>query len=102
MKINCLYEIFIYPKFQNIKTINIENKTYFCYNDVIDVLDINTGSNAIVLCRHNIQKINNNKMEYFIDESDIYRLITFYNSDIEEWIMEVVLPSIRETGTYKE
>ena len=102
-------EIFKNEEFGEIRTLLINDKPYFCANDVAKALGYIKPNNAISThCRATlkqgipisgkIQDVN------FIPEGDVYRLIMKSKlssaEKFESWVFDEVLPTIRKTGGY--
>lgn len=102
-------EIFRNDEFGEVRTVLIDDKPYFCGNDVAKALGYAKPNNAISThCRATLKqgipisgKIQNVN---FISEGDVYRLIMkskLPNAEkFESWVMDEVLPTIRKHGTY--
>ncbi len=114
-------QIFSSNEFGQIRVIKENGKEYFCGKDVATALGYADSINAIkrhcrgagVAKRHlgvqtgikadgtpSIQKIETT----FIDEGNLYRLITHSKlpsaENFERWVFDEVLPTIRKTGSY--
>lgn len=102
-------EIFKNEEFGEVRTILINDKPYFCGNDVAKALGYIKPNNAIsthckatlkqgIPISGKIQDVN------FISEGDVYRLIMKSKlpsaEKFEMWVMDDVLPTMRETGGY--
>lgn len=102
-------EIFKNEEFGEVRTILINNKPYFCGNDVAKALGYIKPNNAIsthckatlkqgIPISGKIQDVN------FISEGDVYRLIMKSKlpsaEKFEMWVMDDVLPTMRKTGGY--
>lgn len=102
-------EIFRNDEFGEVRTVMVDDKPYFCGNDVAKALGYAKPNNAISAhCRATlkqgipisgkIQDVN------FIPEGDVYRLIMkskLPNAEkFESWVMDEVLPTIRRHGAY--
>lgn len=96
--------------FGTIRTIEVDNKPYFCASDVAIALGYKKPNNAISShCRSTLKqgiatKQGNMSDMVFIPEGDVYRLIVRSKlpsaEKFESWIMDKVLPQIRMTGGY--
>lgn len=102
-------EIFKNEEFGEVRTILINNRPYFCGNDVAKALGYIKPNNAIsthckatlkqgIPISGKIQDVN------FISEGDVYRLIMKSKlpsaEKFEMWVMDDVLPTMRKTGGY--
>lgn len=102
-------QIFQNPAFGQMRVINQSNKPYFVANDVAGALGYSIPKDAIAKhCKGGvilplptdggIQKVK------FISESDVYRLVMRSKlpqaEAFQDWVVEEVLPSIRQTGGY--
>lgn len=102
-------EIFKNEEFGEVRTILINDKPYFCGNDVAKALGYIKPNNAIsthckatlkqgIPISGKIQDVN------FISEGDVYRLIMKSKlpsaEKFEMWVMDDVLPTMRKTGGY--
>lgn len=102
-------KIFENPKFGKIRTIEENGDVLFCAKDVAAAFGYKDTTNAIkqhckgVVKRHlptngGMQETN------FIPEGDIYRLAARSELDgaaeLESWIFDIVIPSIRKHGAY--
>lgn len=99
-------------EFGEVRTVNVDGKTYFVASDVAKALGYKRPNDAISAhCRwavkHSIphpQSIAKTLEVNIIPEGDIYRLVA--NSKLpnaekfESWIFDEVLPSIRSNGGY--
>lgn len=102
-------EIFKNEEFGEVRTIIINEKPYFCANDVAKALGYVRPNNAISThCRAALKRgipISNKIQDVnFIPEGDVYRLIMKSKlpsaEKFESWVMDEVLPTIRKHGTY--
>lgn len=102
-------QVFKHEQFGQIRTVEQEDKVYFCGSDVAKSLGytnpnkaINDHCRAITKCSTpisgKIQAIN------YISEGDVYRLIAHSKLpaavQFESWVFDEVLPSLRENGAY--
>ncbi|WP_010651611.1 phage antirepressor [Oceanobacillus massiliensis] len=104
--------IFNNIEFGEIRTLEINDKPFFCGSDVAKALGYAKPQNAIVAhCRYALkqgiphpQSQSKTIEMLFIPEGDLYRLIV--NSKLpsaekfEQWVFDEVLPSIRKHGLY--
>ncbi len=105
-------QIFENPKFGEIRTVDIDGKTYFVARDVAKALGYAKPENAISAhCRYTLKRgiphpqSKGSSIEVnVIPEGDIYRLVAHSNlpaaEEFESWIFDEVIPTIRKTGTY--
>ena len=105
-------QIFENPEFGSIRTIEKDNKIYFCGSDVAKALGYSDTAKAIKLhCKEDgwafypvIDSLGREQQARFINEGNVYRLITHSKlpaaEQFEHWVFDEVLPSIRKTGTY--
>lgn len=99
-------------QFGNIRIIEENGKIYFCGKDAAISLGYKDTVNAIKThCRKDgvaIYHITDNfgraQKAKFIDEGNLYRLVTHSKlptaEKFEQWVFDEVLPSIRTTGQY--
>ena len=104
--------IFQNEQFGQIRTIYEMGKIYFCGKDIASTLGYVDTVNAIkqhckekgVVKRHLIDNMGRNQNATFIDEGNLYRLITHSKlpeaEKFESWIFDEVLPSLRQNGNY--
>lgn len=101
--------IFNNEEFGEIRTIVIDDKPYFMATDVASALGYAKPNNAVTAhCKATLKQgipISGKIQECnFIAEGDVYRLIVKSKlpaaEKFEKWVMEEVLPQIRQTGTY--
>jgi prophage antirepressor-like protein len=104
--------IFNNVEFGEIRTLEINDKPYFCGSDVAKALGYAKPQNAIdAHCRYALkqgiphpQSPSKTIEMLFIPEGDLYRLIV--NSKLpsaekfEQWVFDEVLPSVRKHGLY--
>lgn len=105
-------QIFNNETFGSVRTVEIKGKVYFCGKDVASALGYKDTVNAIKLhCHedgvvnyHVIDNLGREQQAKFIDEGNLYRLITHSKlpsaEQFERWVFDEVLPSIRKTGNY--
>lgn len=108
MEKNCKNEVFISPKFGEIRVLHTDDKIMFVASDVARALGYVIPQKAVSThCKHC------SKMEHwsnkgtkvtFIPESDVYRLVMKSKlpdaEQFQDWVCEEVLPSIRTKGGY--
>lgn len=105
-------QIFSNEEFGEIRTVQLNNETYFVGKDVSDNLGYQNGSRDInrhVLEEDRVKEMifdgKQNKETILINESGLYALI--FGSKLESakrfkhWVTSEVLPSIRKTGSYE-
>ncbi len=104
--------VFQNEQFGQVRTIDENGKIYFCGKDAATALGYADYGKAIRLhCklkgRVNRPILTNGGEQQmsFIDESNLYRLITHSKlpeaEKFESWVFDEVLPSIRKTGKYE-
>ncbi|MEB7752526.1 phage antirepressor [Staphylococcus pseudoxylosus] len=104
-------QLFQNSKFGNLEVLTIEGKEWFPATEVAKKLGYKDPYKAIKQhtklkgwANHLVPSMGGNQNKKFIDEGNLYRLIT--NSklpqaeEFEEWVFEEVLPSIRKHGIY--
>lgn len=102
-------QIFNNNEFGQVRTLEIEGKIYFVGKDIAKALGYKNTNDAINrhckgVVKHEGLKINGIEVS-LIPEGDLYRLIV--NSKLpnaekfESWVFDEVLPTIRQTGEYK-
>lgn len=111
VKLNEL-QIFQNEEFGQVRTVDIDGKTYFVANDVAKALGYSNPSKATNdHCKNAIKEWGNDSLgrptEFkVIPEGDIYRLIIksqLPSADkFERWIFDEVIPQIRQTGGYQK
>ena len=101
--------IFNNEEFGDVRTIMIEGKPYFCAKDVAGALGYAKPRNAVAThCKGALKRgvltEGGNQEMTFIPEGDIYRLIIRSKlpsaEKFESWVMDEVLPQLRQTGSY--
>ena len=104
--------IFEKTEFGSIRTIEKDNKIYFCGSDVAKALGYSDTAKAIKLhCKEDgwafypvIDSLGREQQARFINEGNVYRLITHSKlpaaEQFERWVFDEVLPSIRKHGAY--
>lgn len=98
--------------FGEIRTVEENGKIYFCGKDVATALGYVDAKQAItknckehgVSIRHLTDRFGRTQKAKFIDEGNLYRLITHSKlptaEKFESWVFDEVLPTIRQTGQY--
>ena len=101
--------IFNNEEFGDVRTIMIDGKPYFCAKDVAGALGYAKPRNAVAThCKGALKRgvltEGGNQEMTFIPEGDIYRLIIRSKlpsaEKFESWVMDEVLPQLRQTGSY--
>lgn len=102
--------IFENSEFGKVRSVIVDGKPYFVGKDVAEVLGYNDPSRAVRQhCRGRVKHpiLDNTGFEQLtsiITEGDLYRLIIKSKlpsaERFEAWVMDEVLPSIRQTGGY--
>ena len=106
-------QVFTNDAFGTIRTVEHEDKVYFCGRDVATALGYKDPVNAIkqhgrgVAFHHPItDALGRTQEARFITEGDLYRLIFSSKlpaaQDFEAWVVDEVLPTIRRHGVYAE
>lgn len=105
-------QIFNNPDFGEVRTLSDRGKEWFVGKDVAVALGYKDTTNALkqhcrddgVVIHHLTDKMGRKQQAKFIDEGNLYRLITHSKLPVaekfERWVFDEVLPSIRETGSY--
>ena len=104
-------QVFTNDAFGTIRTVEHEDKVYFCGRDVATALGYKDPVNAIkqhgrgVAFHHPItDALGRTQEARFITEGDLYRLIFSSKlpaaQDFEAWVVNEVLPTIRRHGVY--
>ena len=106
-------QIFNNAEFGQIRTVQLNNETYFVGKDVADALGYERADNAIRnhveeedKLMHQISASGQNRQMYIINESGLYALI--FGSKLESakrfkhWVTSEVLPQIRKKGQYQK
>ena len=104
-------QAFTNDAFGTIRTVEHEDKVYFCARDVATALGYTNTSKAIqdhcrgVPFRYPItDSLGRTQEARFITEGDLYRLIFSSKlpaaQDFEAWVVDEVLPTIRRHGVY--
>lgn len=104
--------IFKSEQFGQVRILNEHGKIYFCGKDVAEALHyVDSGKAIRQHCKKDgrakrpvIDNIGRKQEMTFIDEGNLYRLITHSKlpeaEKFESWVFDKVLPTIRKTGTY--
>lgn len=103
--------IFKSVQFGQVRTINEDGKILFCGKDVAQALGYVVPRKAIHdhcrekgVLKRNAPTNGGVQALLFIDEGNLYRLITHSKlaeaEKFESWVFDEVLPSIRQTGNY--
>lgn len=103
-------QVFTNDAFGTIRTVEHEDKVYFCGRDVATSLGYKDPTNAIkqhckgVAIHHPLETAGGVQDTRFITEGDLYRLIFSSKlpaaQDFEAWVVDEVLPTIRRHGIY--
>lgn len=105
-------QVFQNAQFGNLEILTIENKEWFPAIQVAEILGYSNPRKAIrdhtkehgVTIRSVIDSLGRKQNKKFINEGNLYRLITRSKlpqaDEFEEWVFENVLPSIRKHGIY--
>ena len=105
-------QIFKNTDFGEIRTIEENGKVLFCGSDVAKALGYSNVSDSLIKhCKNDgvafcevIDKLGRTQQAKFINEGNLYRLITHSKlpaaEQFEAWIFDEVLPTIRKTGGY--
>lgn len=103
-------QVFTNDAFGTIRTVEHEDKVYFCGRDVATALGYKDPTNAIkqqckgVVIHHPLETAGGVQDTRFTTEGDLYRLIFSSKlpaaQDFEAWVVDEVLPTIRRHGVY--
>lgn len=102
-------QIFNNPEFGDVRTMEIDDKPYFCASDVASMLGYVRPADAIAQhckgsVKHRVLTNGGEQDMKFIPEGDVYRLIVRSKlpqaEKFESWVFDEVLPSIRKSGLY--
>lgn len=102
-------QLFNNEEFGSVRTITVNEKTWFCGSDVAKALGYSNYSDALKrhckgVVKHDILTKGGKQAVSFISEGDIYRLVSHSKlpsaERFESWIYDEVLPSIRKNGGY--
>ncbi|OCA12719.1 BRO family protein [Mammaliicoccus sciuri] len=106
-------QIFENSSFGNLEVLTIEGKEWFPAIKVAEILGYSNPRKAVrdhtkergVTIRSVIDSLGRNQEKKFIDEGNLYRLITKSKlsqaEQFEEWVFDDVLPALRKTGSYQ-
>lgn len=95
--------------FGEIRTLRLKDKPYFVGNDIAGILGYSRPRDAVrTHCKGGVKMTlpskGGNQEMVVIPEGDLYRLIIKSKlpkaQEFEEWVMDEVLPQIRQTGGY--
>ncbi len=105
-------QVFNNSEFGNIRTVEENGQIWFCGKDVAEALGYANSKKAVLdhckvdgvtICSL-IDSMGRNQQAKFINEPNLYRLITHSKlpsaEKFEKWVFEEILPAIRRTGTY--
>lgn len=102
-------KIFKNDEFGDLRTVIINDKPYFCANDIAKSLGYKRPADAVSShckgsVKHRYLTDGGEQEMKFIPEGDVYRLIMKSKlpsaQKFESWVMDEVLPSIRKHGAY--
>ena len=105
-------QVFQNSQFGNLEILTIEGKEWFPAIQVAEILGYSNPRDAVErhtkkrgVVKHDvIDKLGRKQNKQFIDEGNLYRLITRSKlpqaDEFEEWVFEEVLPTIRKHGIY--
>ena len=105
-------QVFQNSQFGDLEILTIEGKEWFPAIQVAEILGYTNSYDAITrhtkkrgVVKHEvIDKLGRKQNKKFIDEGNLYRLITRSKlpqaDEFEEWVFEDVLPTIRKHGIY--
>lgn len=105
-------QVFSNDQFGQVRTVEQNGKVFFCGKDVAEALGYNDSAKAIK--QHSkkdgwafcpvIDSLGRTQRVRFIDEGNLYRLITHSKlpsaAQFESWVFDDVLPALRKTGSY--
>lgn len=107
---NSALQVFENHNFGTIRTVDVDQKIYFCGRDVATALGYQNPNDALakhckgIAIRYPLQTQGGPQDARFITEGDLYRLIASSKlpaaQAFEAWIFDEVLPSIRKHGIY--
>ncbi len=105
-------KIFENEEFGRIRTLEKNDKVFFCgkdaaaalgYQDTVNALKAHCKEDGVVI-HHLIDSMGRKQFAKFISEGNLYRLISHSRlpsaEKFESWIFDEVLPTIRRTGGY--
>lgn len=107
-------KLFKNSRFGELEILTIEGKEWFPAGKVAEILGYTNPHKAVrdhtkergVTIRSVIDSLGRSQDKKFIDEGNLYRLITKSKlpqaEQFEEWVFDEVLPQIRKTGTYSD
>ena len=104
-------QIFNSEEFGEIRTIEIDGKPYFVGTDVAKALGYSNPRKAILdhckgVTKRDTPTSSGVQSMSYINEGDLYRLIMKSKlpsaEKFESWVMDEVLPAIRQTGSYQK
>lgn len=107
-------QILTNDEFGTIRSLDIDGKVWFCGKDVTKVLGYQNPNETLSRhCRNYgvafhdlIDNLSRTQSAKFIDEGNLYRLITHSKlpsaERFESWVFDEVLPQIRTTGSYTQ
>ena len=102
-------QIFNNKEFGSIRTINIDGKPWFVANDIANALGYSNPRKAVSdhckgVTKRDTPTSSGIQSVSYINEGDMYRLIMRSKlpsaQRFEEWVVDEVLPSIRQNGGY--
>lgn len=102
-------KIFESAEFGKVRTVMIDDKSYFCANDVANALGYSNPRKAVSDHCKGVTKCDTPtdggvQALSYIPEGDIYRLIVRSKlpsaEKFERWVFDEILPTIRKTGGY--
>ncbi|EHJ07673.1 BRO family protein, partial [Staphylococcus simiae CCM 7213 = CCUG 51256] len=106
-------QVFQNSQFGELEILTIDNKEWFPAIKVAETLGYTNPRDAIArhtkqrgVVKHDvIDSLGRKQNKKFIDEGNLYRLITRSKlpqvEQFEEWVFDEVLPTLRKTGTYQ-
>lgn len=107
-----MIKIFENDNFGSIRTLEKNDKVFFCgkdaavalgYKDTVNALKTHCKEDGVVI-HHLIDSMGRKQSAKFISEGNMYRLISHSRlpsaEKFESWIFDEVLPTIRRTGGY--
>ena len=103
--------IYSNPLFGQVRTTTIDEATMFCASDVAKALGYGNAADAINrhcrakgIVKHDTLTSGGIQALTYIDEGNLYRLITHSKmpnaEEFERWVFDEILPSIRKHGAY--
>lgn len=106
-------QVFENSSFGNLEVLTIAGKQWFPAINVAEILGYTNPRKAVrdhtkergVTIRSVIDSLGRYQDKKFIDEGNLYRLITKsklpQSEQFEEWVFDEVLPTLRKTGSYQ-